>query len=196
MKKKLDKQIEFETKYLVAEATQYKFKDLVAGLSGLIDFLYVEGPDVYWTKDDDTFQRPRRAALGTDSCAWLTNKFKQVEGNNIIRVEHNIRVDSTPQDEIAAYVESMGYKYNFQIYKNCHIYRFNDATLVYYSVKDEKGIRNYFVEIEVNESTIHTLTEMQAWAVVRKYEDVLKPIGISAQHRLRKSLFEIYKKNT
>jgi len=102
-------------------------------------------------------------------------------------------VDKTPFEEIKSYVESMGYKYDFQIYKNCHIYEFADAKIVFYSVRCEKGNRDYFIEIEVDEATIHKYTEEEAWDVIRKYETLMEPLGIKAQNRLRKSLYEMYR---
>lgn len=192
--KKLKKFTEFETKYKIDTDRQYEFKDLVEKIQDLKDFCYVEGPDVYWTKGKENFQRFRRAAHDKNGKAWLTNKFKSSEANNNIRLEHNIRVDKTPDQEIASYVESLGFKYNFTIYKNCHIYRFADATLVYYSVRDEKGKRTNFIEIEVDEATIDKYTENEAWEIVKKYEKVLEPLGIKAQNRLRKSLFEMYRR--
>ena len=191
---KLEKFTEFETKYKVESDTQYPFKDLVEKLPELKEFVYVEGPDIYWTKGADNFQRYRKATNDSSGKAWLTNKFKTSDANNNQRLEHNIRVDKTPFEEVRSFVESMGYKYNFEIHKACHIYKFKDATLVYYSVRDERGARNFFVEIEVDEATIHKLTEEEAWDVIKKYEKVLEPIGISPQKRMRKSLFEMYRR--
>lgn len=192
---KLPKFTEFETKYRVDSDLQYPFKDLVENLEGLKEFIYVEGPDVYWTKGEDNFQRYRKAAHEKSGKAWLTNKFKIKTENNQQRIEHNIRVDHTPRKEIASYVESLGFEFDFEIYKNCHIYRFYDATLVYYSVRSDKGVRDYFLEIEVDEATIHKLSEDDAWDVVKKYEKILEPLGIKPQNRLRKSLYEMYRKS-
>jgi hypothetical protein len=38
------------------------------------------------------------------------------------------------------------------------------------------------------------MTEKEAWAVIEKYEKLLEPVGINAYKRLKKSLFEIYKR--
>ena len=50
----------------------------------------------------------------------------------------------------------------------------------------------HFVEIELDEEKIHKLTEDQAWAIIRQYEAVLEPLGITYRNRLNKSLFEMY----
>lgn len=193
-KTKLPKFCEFETKYRVDLSKQDDFKDIMESLEDLKSFVYVEGPDVYWTKELDNFQRYRKAAHEKSGKAWLTNKFKKTNSNNNQRQEHNIRVDHTPFEEVKSYVESMGYEYDFQIYKNCHIYEFADAKLVFYSVRCEKGNREYFIEIEVDETTIHKYTEEEAWDVIRKYETIMEPLGIKAQNRLRKSLYEMYRR--
>lgn len=194
LKDKLPKFTEFETKYRVELDKQPLFKDLVESLEGLKEFVYVQGPDVYWTKGEDNFQRYRKAEHDKSGKAWLTNKFKTEDSNNNNRVEHNIRIDHTPYEEVKSYVESMGYEYNFKIIKYCHIYKFKDATLVFYLVKDEKKNRECFIEIEVDEATIEKYTEEEAWDVIRKYENIMSPLGIKPQNRLRKSLFEMYRK--
>jgi hypothetical protein len=38
------------------------------------------------------------------------------------------------------------------------------------------------------------LTEDQAWAIIEKYEKILEPVGITAHKRLRRSLWEMYKR--
>lgn len=194
--KKLDPHCEFETKYKVNESALFTFKNIVQGLAGLEGFVYVEGPDTYWTKGED-FCRYRKASHeGEGTKAWLTMKQKP-EGakNNIQRKEVNWRVDSTPFETIREGVEMLGFKYNFKIYKMCHIYFFNDATLVFYTVKDEaKGDLTHFVEIEVKEETIGNLTEDEAWGVIKKYEAAFEPLGLTSKNRLRKSLFEMYRR--
>ena len=73
----------------------------------------------------------------------------------------------------------------------CHIYNFEDATLVFYTVKDGSKL-DHFMEIEVREDM--EFTEDQAWAIIRKWEKELEPLGITAQNRLRKSLFDMYRR--
>ena len=63
---------------------------------------------------------------------------------------------------------------------------------MFYSVRGEKNKLDHFVEIELDESSIHNLTVDEAMEKIRKYEAVLAPIGISHRGRLTKSLFEMY----
>lgn len=222
---------EFETKYRVEPHLVHDFKRIMESLPDLEKFIYVEGPDDYFTnehiakqfadfadslKDKDKerlnelvattvglfppFMRYRRPSHGLDGNRQeLTTKYQQ-EGvkNNVQREEKNIRVDNTAEDTVKSFVKDIGYKLNFSIWKTCHIYNFTDATLVFYSVYDTTNGKaskmDNFVEIEVDEDQVATMTEDQAWAVITKYEKAIEAIGINAKNRLRKSLFQMYRR--
>lgn len=189
---------EVEHKYRVDSSVEIPFCILARSLPDLKEFIHAEGEDKYYIKDGDRFCRYRKQE---DSCrAELTYKIKPKDSpNNIIRVEYNIRVDGTPSEVIdKVLTEIEGYKHNFTIYKRCSIFNFPDVCLVYYTVADitdgrVKGL-DYFIEIEVNESLLHNLTETEARSILEKYEKKLEPIGISPYKRLRKSLWEMYKR--
>lgn len=146
------------------------------------------------------FFRFRKPALGFDQGRKeITTKFKRPNAkNNIQREEKNLRVDLTNNDTISAFLKDMGYSLNFEIWKTSHIYNFTDATLVFYSVYDitENVLRTpkHFIEIEVDEDLVSTLTEEQAWGIITKYEAMLETFDISARNRLKKSLFEMYRR--
>lgn len=193
---------EFESKYRVEAHDLIAFKKLVEAVPDRTFFLQINGPDHYFIKDGDNFARYRKPDdIHENSRSEVTIKVKP-EGakNNVIRKEINWRVDNTPEDAIREGLALMGYTYNFSIYKTCYIYGFADATVVFYTVFDitkEKTTKgDTFVEIEVNEELVHTLTEQQAWDIIIKYEKLLAPLGLTPQKRLRKSLFEMYKRNT
>jgi adenylate cyclase class IV len=67
---------------------------------------------------------------------------------------------------------------------------------VFYTVKDENNKLAHFVEIELDEESIHKLTLSEAMDKIRKYEKVLEPLGITHKNRLKKSLYEMYVKDT
>lgn len=193
----LSKHTEFETKYRVDPSNLVLFKDIVGKLPNLKKFIYVEGADLYFVKPDGNFARYRTPSHGMDGRCEVTKKFKpQGAKNNNKRKELNVRVDNTPEETIREDLACEGYVFNFSIYKICHIYKFNDATLVFYSVYDttDGGVSmlNHFVEIEVDEETIHELTEQEAWNIVTKYEESLEPVGINARKRMKMSLYEMY----
>lgn len=187
------KHVEFETKYEVESDVLFEFKDLAESLNPK-KFIYVEGPDTFFTITgrDDIFARYRRATHGDGKRAEFTVKEKHSENNNIIRTETNWRVDNTSREEVVKGAELMGFKLNTEIFKTCHIYNYNDATLVYYSVREGKSVR-HFIEIEVSEGL--ELTEDESWDIIKKYEELLSPLGISAQRRKRLSLFEMYRRD-
>lgn len=192
--------IEFETKYRVNNDITMQFKLLVESLPSFQEFLYAEGPDEYYIKDELFARYRKESNKGPNSRAEITVKIKPDGAkNNIIREEFNLRVDSTPKETVVKFLSSLGFSYNFTIIKSCFIYRMEDATLVSYSVADiTDGTlkkQDHFVEIEVSEEKIHTMTEAEAWTILTKYEKALEPLGISPQKRLRLSLFEMYKKD-
>ena len=192
---KIPQYTEFESKYRVDGEQIYKFKELVEAMQEEYDFVYIQGPDHYFVRDDERFARYRKAENDKSGRAEVTFKLKPVGAkNNIQRKEYNWRVDKTPYTEICEGLEDQGYKFNFKINKFCHIYKFKEATLVFYSVRDEKGKLDHFIEIELDEASIHHLTVDEAMEKIRKYEAILAPIGISHRSRLTKSLFEMYVK--
>lgn len=186
----LGEYIEFETKYRVEGDLIYKFKSIVSKLD-FKKFIYVEGPDYYYTKPDGSFLRYRKAI--NEKRAEVTMKAKPEGANsNIKRKEINWRVDNTPFETIEAGANIQGYNFNFSIYKICHIYNFNDATLVFYTVRDLNNKIEHFIEIELDEDKTSELTQEEAMNIVRKYEKILEPLGITYKNRLSKSLFEMY----
>ena len=189
------KHIELETKYKVEGDLVYQFKNLVQNLPDLEDFIYVESDDIYFVSPNADFARYRFSKQKTDSRAEVTWKSKP-EGakDNTLRTEYNWRVDGTPPETIAAALESRGYKRNFRISKIVHIYVFPEVTVPFYTVIDESGKMQHFIEIEIREDKADSLTEDQGWEIISKWEKILAPLGITAQKRLRKSLYEMYRK--
>lgn len=193
---KLLRHTEFETKYKLEGDKVFDFKQTIEKLDEPYEFKYVQGPDWYYTKEDGSFLRYRKAENDKTGRAELTMKTKpEGSSHNILRKEVNLRVDKNKFFTIEAFAQMLGYDFNFQIWKMAHIYTFKDATVVFYTVRDDKGDMTHFVEIEVDEESIHKLTEDEAWDIVRKYERILSPLGITHRHRLNKSLYEMYVKD-
>jgi hypothetical protein len=206
--------IEFETKYRVADHNLIVFKQILSELPEEKEFIYVEGPDYYFTypkwwfehnpqwDPNGTFGRYRKPSFGLDNGRrQVTFKYKPSGAKNSIqRKELNTNITpETPESVIFEQMEAHGVQFNSSIIKNCHIYKLTDATLVFYTVYDttdgKPNNADYFVEIEVDEATIASKTESQAWEVITKYEKLLEGVGLSAQKRLRKSLFEMYRRD-
>lgn len=184
--------LEIETKYDADGIDRLAFKTLMQSLRPKT-FLYVEGTDVYYVKQENDFLRYRMAAEHLDDKrSELTFKKKSTDKNNNIRTEVNLRIDMNDPELVAAFCEGLGYKRNFSVYKMCDIYFFDDANLVYYDVTSDSGKPQSFVEIEASEDI--GLSVDQAWEIVQKYEKLLSPLGINAQKRKKLSLFEMYVK--
>lgn len=195
--------IEFESKYKVDPNLLIDFKKLVDKVPNIRQFLYIEGEDEYYvhpvTSEVD-FARYRRPSHGLDNNRSEVTYKSKPEGakNNIIRTELNWRVDNTPPDTIREGLKKQGYIFNFSIFKTCQIYKVEDATLVFYTVYDTTvGANNAthsFLEIEVDEDLLKHINEAKAWSILEKWEKYLLPLGIKPQNRLKRSLFEIFRR--
>lgn len=186
--------LEIETKYRADKIDRLKFKEIGNSLNPK-SFLYVESDDTYFVKSETEFLRYRDRDKNTKSKRTeLTFKKKTKDHNNLVRVEVNLRVDMNTPETVKAFAEGLGYQFNFRITKICDIYYYDDADIVYYSVRDEDGKYQSFMEIEVLEG--HATSQEHAKQILTKYEKLLEPLGIVPQNRLRKSLFEMYRKSS
>lgn len=195
---------EFEVKFRVDESKLNEWKQICTKIKesnpkDYKGFVYVDSDDLYYTKKssnpDVDYEFVRYRFSEHEKRAELTTKRKLKDSNNIIRKEQNVRVDGNSKDTINEFItEGLGYEFNFKITKYVQIYIFKDVTLPFYTVIDDKGTRDTFVEIEVNEELLHSINEDEAWEIIKKYETLLSGLGISSKNRLRKSLFEMYKK--
>ena len=152
--------------------------------------MIVSSFDDYFTDKDSNFIRYRY----TDQRGELTIKRKITDKNNNERIEVNVETAGDNLKTVAAFVDLLGYKHNFGIYKTCDIYWIDKVVMVYYVVYDKelKELRR-FVEIEADEH-LHWETEQEAWDEIAKYEKLLESLPITPKNRLKKSLFEIFRK--
>ena len=153
--------------------------------------MMVSSFDDYFMNDEGDFIRYRH----TDERGELTIKRKTSKTNNNQRVEVNVPTSGDNLKTVEAFTNLLGYKHNFGIYKTCKIFWLDKVDLVYYVVYDKefKELRR-FIEIEALEDGVEWESEEQALAEVVKYEKMLEPLGITPQNRMRKSLFELFRK--
>ena len=153
----------------------------------------VSSYDTYYTHDqkNDWFIRFR----DSDEKPELTKKRKIKDSDNWERVEVDVPLSAeAKEDVITKFVNLDGYSKNFKIYKTCAIYWLEDVNFVYYVVYDEDlREKNRFIEIEINKDKANELGN-KAFAVLKKYENLLEPLGITHVNRLKKSLFEMYRR--
>lgn len=182
---------ELETKYDATNVSMEKFIELVERFP-IDKKMMVSSYDDYFVNHEGNFIRYRY----TDGRGELTIKRKLSDKNNNERIEVNVPTAGDNLKTIAAFVNLLGYNHNFGIYKTCKIFWTGKVDLVYYVVYDKelKELRR-FIEIEANED-LSWSSEQEAWDEIAKYEKLLEPLGITSKNRLKKSLFEIFRKNT
>ena len=186
---------EVEFKYFAKDIPLTAFVNFCSAFKGNPPkYLEASGYDYFFDKadDQDGFYRIR---IGHD-LRQLTYKHKTKETNNYVRDEHNLNFAADMTKEyIEGYVKSLGYEYNTKLFKNCFIYLYDTFTLVYYICYDEDMHElGRFVEIEMKEE--HEWgTEQAAWGELVVLEKLCRPLGISPQARVKRSLFEMFKKD-
>lgn len=181
---------------------EFKYKAENISLSQFSEFckkrvpvktLIASGYDHFYERADESgsFCRLR---VGPDS-NQLTFKRKTVDGNNFVRTEHNIDLAAaTSQEQIDALLAEFGYNYNTSLFKNCFVYQYDWYTFVFYVVYDtDMKELGRFVEIEMSEDYAWA-SEEEAYSQLLVLEKLCKPIGVLPQSRIKRSLFELYKK--
>lgn len=184
---------EVEFKYNAENLTLSDFTEFCAKHKPSFKFIMASGWDDFYEniKDPTAFCRHRH---GPDA-NQLTFKRKLADSNNFIRTEHNMDMtDKMRPDQVSALCSEFGYKYNTTLFKNCFIYKFDWYTLVYYICydKDMKELGRFF-EIEMAEEH-DWKDEQEAWNELVVLEKLAKPLGVSPQSRVKRSLWEMYKK--
>ncbi len=153
--------------------------------------------DTYFTKPNGDFCRYRNSELRPE----LTIKRKLTDKNNQKRIEVNVPLDcqNIRQDKLEevvnAYTELEGYAKNFKIYKTCFIYFIGPLNFVFYIVYDENmNEQRKFIEIEFDEEVARSLSEEEVFKRLDEFELLLAPLGINSKKRLKKSLFEMFRR--
>ncbi len=189
----IKKFMEVELKYNAEGMKLSSFIDFCEGRKGLTTKIMVSGYDHFYSslKQPDSFCRHR---IGPDM-NQLTFKRKTADANNFVRTEHNIDL-TTPvsKAQIEALVKEFGYQYNFSIFKSCWVFKYDWHTFVYYICSDmEMQELGRFMEIEAAEDH-NWASEAQAWQEITVLEKLCKPLGVTAQSRIKRSLYEMFKK--
>jgi len=180
---------EIEYKYDAKDVSMNKFVDMMETFK-IDKKMLVSSYDDYFTDSQGNFIRYRY----TDGRGELTIKRKLSEHNNNERIEVNVPTAGDNLKTTEAFVNLLGYQHNFGIYKTCKIYWIEKVVLVYYVVYDkEMKEQRRFIEIEANED-LPWENEQAAWDEVQKWEKVIEPLGITPKNRLKKSLFELFRK--
>lgn len=186
------KSMEIEYKYRADEISLEEFHKFCIGKNP-VKSLVASGYDHFYEnlKDTTGFYRHR---VGPDM-NQLTYKRKTSDNNNFVRKEHNLDFSKKVSiDQVSEYVKDFGYQLNTTIFKNCFVYSYDYYTLVFYVCYDTKMKElGRFMEIEMDESYAWR-SEQEAMSSLVAMERFCKPLGVSAQSRLKKSLFELFRK--
>lgn len=183
---------EIEYKYAASGIPLTEFES-VAKTSDCTGIVVASGYDHFYedAKNKASFWRHR---VGGD-INQLTLKRKLIDANNYVRTEHNVNLapDTSPE-VIRGFLKEIGAKYNTSIFKNAFIYQFPKHIFVYYVVYDTQMKElGRFVEIEMSES-YPWKSEAEAISEMQSLERSLKVLGITAQARLKRSLYEMFAK--
>lgn len=189
---------EIEAKYDASEITLKNFTNLIQTKYKVNKRLLVSSYDDYFTDKDGNFLRYRHK----EGRGELTIKRKLDANNNNKRVEVNIPTGGDSMKEVTAFSELLGYKHNFCVYKTCDVYWVergfgnpDPMVICYYVVYDEEWKeQRRFIEIEADEDKVWE-SEASAWSAVESYERDFESLGITSRNRLKKSLFEMFKKD-
>lgn len=188
------KSLEIETKYKADEIDLEKFHEFCKDRQPR-NYLFASGYDHFYQSktDPDAFCRHR---TGPD-IQQLTFKRKHTSDNNFVRTEHNL--DLTPgvrSPVVGPMCAEFGYAYNTSIFKTCFIYYYEQYVLVYYVCFDPNMKElGRFVEIEMAEEHRWNSQE-DAWKSLQVIEKLCKPLGLTAQGRVKRSLYEMFRKET
>lgn len=181
---------EVEFKYNAEDITLTAFTQFCKAKSP-IKSKVASGWDLFYTskKDPDSFYRHR---TGPDM-NQLTYKKKTSDTNNFIRDEQNVDLSKSESiQHVKSFLSRFKYEYANSLFKNCFIYEYDYYTLVYYVCYDENmNELGRFIEIELSE-TIGWENEKEAFSELVILEKLCKPLGLTPQGRVKRSLFEMY----
>lgn len=188
---------ELEYKYNAEDVRLKSFTTLIDDLKEKHNYSNLQEAsswDLYYTKDgsEDDFQRFRNGTTPE-----LTRKYKAKDSNNWEREEIDLPLDPKRVTEAAVsrYVSKDNYKERRRIFKSCFIHWFEFVNYVYYTVyNDDMKELGRFIEIEINKNRVLELGAEKSFELLKEHERNLYELGITPQHRLRKSLFEMFVK--
>lgn len=187
---------ELELKYYADNITLEAFKEFAVS-NNPIKELFVGSYDTYYKSPQTIYDTGLEFIRFREGIApELTIKIKTASKNNNSRIEVDLPISKKASKFIIdKFLELLGFQENFRIYKDCYIYYYEKLSLVYYLVMDEKDgkILSVFVEVEARKDAKFA-DEEEAWALIKDMEQKMSQIGISPQNRLKRSLWEIFKR--
>lgn len=196
---------EIETKYNADNFSLIKFNEFAQSLLPL-SHIEVSSWDTYYSpKATGNVVNPERALpfeflrFREGGRPELTTKVQLNDKNNNQRIEIDLPLSpNTTKEELKRLVDSfcglMGFEQNFRIFKYCSIFFYQKLDIVYYIVYDENlQEKGRFLEIEARKDAIFKDAD-EAWGMVLEMEQKLSALGITPQHRIKKSQWQMWRK--
>lgn len=182
---------ELEFKY---DGSDIKLSKFVEFANSLNPQKKVEGTgwDFYYSGTGQNFEfiRLRRGGI-----CELTIKIKNSEKNNNDRFELDLPLDMKVSNWLVEkFVSLFGFKENFRVFKYFDIYWFEKVDIVYYTIYNKDMVEiGRRVEIEARKDYPFKSSE-EALNEVKAMEQMMAEIGITPQKRMKKSMWEQFRK--
>ena len=184
---------EIETKWIAEKVDRYKFNVQMTNFLKANKFKYnrikVAGFDYYYSSKNGDVVR-HRVSPNTNE---LTIKARLDANSTTIRTEKNlIASKQTSVVDVAQFMQLLGIRHEFEIYKSCDIYFIHDGraeiSIVWYKVKKSRCRDRIFLEVEV-----HNVGEKDSMKLLNKWSKAMYSlVGLSDADVINESLYEIY----
>lgn len=187
---------EIEYKYNAQSVKMDKFIEFARSLKPEKE-LQVASWDIYYAHPKSTSLPFDFMRLRMGNTPELTVKIKTTEINNNDRIEIDVPLRPIPflSEIVSAFVKLFGFEENFRIHKYCEIFFFEKADMVYYIAHNENMEETgRYIEIEARKDVEFSSHE-EAVALVKEWEQKLSYLGITPQHRIKKSQWEMNKRS-
>lgn len=172
-----DKEIEY--KYWAGEMTKDQFTQVVRTLLPEAEERYIVSCDDYYLNEDDDFVRFRK------SHGFFELTVKRKEDKNVVRQEINLDISNNDTSSVSTFLNLIGYKRKFQVYKEAWIWHSDDCDISFYTLADGRCV----IELE---ATKYQDIRQGVW-IINKWENDL---NLQALQKEQRSLFEIFLEET
>lgn len=130
----------------------------------------------------------------------LTIKKKTEDKNNNSRIEIDVPLDPKAsqkdiEEVVRVFCKQFGFVENFRVFKYCSIYFYEKFDIVYYIAYNQNlQEQARFIEIEAMKSYPFASPE-EALDCIKDIEQKMSVVGLSPQKRMRRSMWERFKKS-
>jgi adenylate cyclase class IV len=168
----IDKEIEF--KYW-ADFSKEVFFQRIKKVFPEVGEKYVVSCDDYFLDSSGDFIRFRK------SHGFFELTVKRKEEENVVRQEVNVDISKNNTSSVLSFLNLLGYKKSFQVYKEAWIWHAEDCDISYYTLADGRSV----VELEATEYN----SIKQGVSIIKNWEAKL---DLKKAKKESRSLFEIY----